>query len=45
MYARVSTEHEAQINYVKGDFEPLVSEEMWERCQQILDIEISTSNR
>lgn len=22
--------------YVKGDFEPLVSEEMWERCQQIL---------
>ncbi len=27
---------ESSYIYVKGDFEPLVSEEMWDRCQQIL---------
>ena len=33
---RIKNLDESSYIYVKGDFEPLVSEEMWERCQQIL---------
>lgn len=33
---RVKNLDESSYIYVKGDFEPLVSEEMWDRCQQIL---------
>lgn len=33
---RVKNLDESSYVYVKGDFEPLVSEEMWDRCQQIL---------
>ena len=33
---RVKNLDESNYIYVKGDFEPLVSEEMWDRCQQIL---------
>ena len=33
---RIKNLDESRYIYVKGDFEPLVSEEMWERCQQIL---------
>lgn len=33
---RVKNLDESSYVYVKGDFEPLVSEETWDRCQQIL---------
>ena len=33
---RIKNLDESSYIYVKGDFEPLVSEEMWDRCQQIL---------
>ena len=33
---RIKNLDESSYIYVKGDFEPLVSEDMWERCQQIL---------
>lgn len=33
---RIKNLDESSYIYVKGNFEPLVSEEMWERCQQIL---------
>lgn len=33
---RIKNLDESSYIYVKGDFEPLVSEKMWERCQQIL---------
>ena len=33
---RIKNPDESSYVYVKGDFESLVSEEMWDRCQQIL---------
>lgn len=33
---RVKNLDESSCVYAKGDFEPLVSEEMWDRCQRIL---------